>query len=306
MSSNTPDTYEIGIDDLAAAPSTPDRPALPADHQVSVNGHFQGAAAHWERLYRVATLDGRIYQDRKAVALRWIDRLQLPGTARVLEVGCGAGFTATELAMRGHRVDAADSVPAMLDLTRKRVAETGTADRVRVLFADVRHLPMPDSSFDLVLALGVLPWLDDPAAAIREMARVTRPGGHVLLTADHNLHLDEILDPKRNPRLESVRRSLARALRAAHVLSPAPLRPQAPLFHRHSRREFDSIVSAAGLDKLWSQMVGFGPFTFFGKLILPDSVGIRVHRLLQAAAHRNVPIVSSHGMQYLLMSRKHP
>jgi ubiquinone/menaquinone biosynthesis C-methylase UbiE len=251
-------------------------------------------------MYHDVGLKGFIYQDRMAIALQWIEQLRLPSTAYLLEIGCGAGFATAALAMQGYRVDALDSTTAMIDLTTKRLAETGAAERVRIVRGDVRHLPMPNNSFDLVFALGVLPWLDDSVAAVREMARVTRPGGYVLVTADHYLHLDEILDPARAPILRPLRRYLASALRRAKLLS----RPQSPKIQRHSRREFDSILSGAGLDKLWSVMLGFGPLTLFGKCILSDSLGIKVHRLLQAAANRQSRIVSFCGMQYLVMSTK--
>jgi len=153
---------------------------------------FKPAATDWEHIYQAATVRGRIYQDRMETTLRWIEELGLPATAHLLEIGCGAGFATVALARRGYRIDALDSVPAMINLTSKRLVEAGAAERVRIVQADVRHLPMPDNSLDLVFALGVLPWLDDPVAAIREMARVTRPGGYVLVSADHSVHLDEV------------------------------------------------------------------------------------------------------------------
>jgi len=275
-------------------------PASAFDPQAGVNDHFAFAAPHWERIYHEATLDGCIYQDRMAMALKWIEHLRLPGTAHLLELGCGAGFATAALAMRGYRVDAVDSVPAMINLTNKRLVEIGAAERVRIVRADIRHLPMPNDSFDLVFALGVLPWLNDTLAAVREMARVTRPGGYVLITADNNLHLDEIFDPLRTPILRPVRRYLGSVLRQAKLLPP----PHSPKIQRHSRRQLDSILSDAGLDKLRSGMLGFGPFTLLGKSVLPRLLGIKVHRLLQAAANRNWPILSSSGMQYLVMSTK--
>jgi len=275
--------------------------SLPVDPQTSVNNHFQAAATDWEHIYQAATVRGRIYQDRMETTLRWIEELGLPATAHLLEIGCGAGFATVALARRGYRIDALDSVPAMINLTSKRLVESGAAERVRIVQADVRHLPMPDNSLDLVFALGVLPWLDDPVAAIREMARVTRPGGYVLVSADHSVHLDEVLDPVQAPILRPVRRRLASALRAAKLLPPAP---QSPKIHRHSRREIDYILSGAGLNKLRNVMLGFGPFTLCGKSFLPESVGVKLHRLLQAGANRKLPIVSFYGMQYLVMSKK--
>lgn len=135
--------------------------ASPVDPQASVNNHFKVAASDWERIYHNVTLYGRIYQDRMDIALVWIEQLHLGSTAHLLEIGCGAGFATGALAKQGYRVDAVDSVDAMLDLTRKRLAEHGTAERVRIVRADVRCLPMPNNTFDLVFALGVLPWLDD-------------------------------------------------------------------------------------------------------------------------------------------------
>jgi SAM-dependent methyltransferase len=160
---------------------------------------------------------------------------------------------------------------------------------------------MPDNSFDLVFALGVLPWLDDSITAVREMARVTRPGGYVLVSADNSVHLDEILDPAQAPILRPLRRYVASALRAAKLLPPAP---DSPKIQRHSRCQIDCILSDAGLDRLRGVMLGFGPFTLCGKSFLPESAGIKVHRLLQAAANRELPIASFYGMQYLVMSSK--
>lgn len=272
--------------------------------QISVSSYFASRASHWERIYEERTLDGCIYQDRRATALQWIEQLTLPCTARLLEVGCGAGTSAVALAVRGYHVTAVDCVPAMLGLTRKHVVESGSADRVSIACADIRQLPMADDSFDLVYALGVLPWLDDPGATLREIARVTRPGGYVLVTADNSSHLEEFLDPRRNPVLKPIRRRVAPMLRAVKLLPPASLPQQSPCIHRHSRRELDSMLRDAGLQKVKGLTIGFGPFTFFGKQVLSDSIGIKVYRLLQAAAVRKLPIIASYGTQYVVMATK--
>jgi ubiquinone/menaquinone biosynthesis C-methylase UbiE len=281
--------------------SKADEASLEAQTQASVNGFFAVMASHWERIYEETTLGACIYQDRKATALEWIEQLMLPCTARLLEVGCGAGVATVALARRGFLVTAVDPVAAMIDLTHKRVVEAGFGDRVRTISADVRQLPMVADTFDLVFALGVLPWLDDARAAVREMARVTRPGGYVLVTAESPLHLDEALDPARNPLLKPIRRSLRPILRAVKLLAPPQ---QLPPIYRHSRRELDSMLLDAGLHKLRGTTVGFGPFTFCGKQVLPDRIGIKVHRMLQAAANRNLPIIASSGMQHVVIATK--
>jgi ubiquinone/menaquinone biosynthesis C-methylase UbiE len=284
------------------ASGTLDRASSHLETQSKVNDYFASVASHWERIYQQTTLDARIFQDRQAIALQWIERLGLPRTAHLLEVGCGAGLCTTALAMRGYKVDAVDSVPTMLDRARQHLFEAGVDDRVRTICADVLQLPADDNSFDLVFALGVLPWLDRPCAALSEMARVTRPGGYVLVTADNDWTLHEALDPWRMPMLWPVRRSAASVLRAVKLLPPANCTH--PPNHRHSRREFDSMLRSAGLDKLWGLTVGFGPFTFFAKQLLPDPIGIKVHRLFQTAANRKLPIVAAVGAQYLALATK--
>ena len=102
-------------------------------HQKQVEHYFAARAADWKELYQSSTLQGRIYQDRRSVAHRWIDGLNLKADARVLEVGCGAGVTTVALASRGYHVDALDSVPVMLDFTRRAVAETSVEQYVRAV-----------------------------------------------------------------------------------------------------------------------------------------------------------------------------
>jgi Methyltransferase domain len=87
--------------------------------------------------------------------LSWIDALSLPPGARVLEVGCGPGHTAVELARRGFTVECTDSSTEMVALTSRRISEARVADAVAVS-VDVHALPSSTGSFALVIALGVL------------------------------------------------------------------------------------------------------------------------------------------------------
>jgi ubiquinone/menaquinone biosynthesis C-methylase UbiE len=98
----------------------------------------------------------------------------------VLEVGCGIGVGPANLARsHGCRVVGIDRSPRMIEWAKRRAREHGVDDRVELLVADVTRLPFEDSRFDVVIAESVLAFVDDREQAMREMVRVTKPGGRV-------------------------------------------------------------------------------------------------------------------------------
>jgi SAM-dependent methyltransferase len=114
---------------------------------------------------------------------RWSRRLapqlvtfgRIAGGHTVLDVGCGTGaLSFAAAAVPGVRVTGIDPATSFV---RRAMASAG--DRVRFDVGDAGALPYPDSTFDRSVSLLVLNFVPDPAAAVREMARVTRPGGVV-------------------------------------------------------------------------------------------------------------------------------
>ena len=96
--------------------------------------------------------------------------------AHLLDVGAGPGTITADLARRVGRVTATEVDEATLDLTR---AGVGEASNVGYAVADVHALDFPDDTFDVVHAHQVLQHVADPVQALREMRRVTKPGGLV-------------------------------------------------------------------------------------------------------------------------------
>src|SRR6187549_727044 len=127
--------------------------------QRHVSDYFESTAAYWKTLYADDRLLSTIYQDRHHTALGWIQDLNLVPSARILEVGCGAGLLTSALARNGYTVDAVDSTMAMLQMTRHHGARHAMRQRIRTYSADVHALPFQAHTFDLVVAIGVIPWL---------------------------------------------------------------------------------------------------------------------------------------------------
>ena len=99
----------------------------------------------------------------------------------VLDAACGPGWYASELERRGARMTAFDQSPRMVELTR--IAVPGAALRVHDLNDPIHWLR--DDSVDLVLFALALEYLDNRVAALRELRRVLRPDGALVLSRQH-------------------------------------------------------------------------------------------------------------------------
>ncbi|MDY7093714.1 MAG: bifunctional demethylmenaquinone methyltransferase/2-methoxy-6-polyprenyl-1,4-benzoquinol methylase UbiE [Acidobacteriota bacterium] len=139
---------------------------------------FDAIAERYDRLNRVLSL---------GVDRRWRKRtvgaLELPADARVLDLATGTADLALLIA-RSHpdaRVLGSDPSEGMLEVGREKVRRAGAEERVELETGDARSLPYEDDSFDgVTIAFGIRNVPDRPAA-LREMARVTRPGGRVAI-----------------------------------------------------------------------------------------------------------------------------
>lgn len=275
--------------------SQPDR------QQEQVNAYFQSSARYWEEIYETRGLQPQIYQCRQETALTWIAQLQLPPASRVLEIGCGAGLVSMALARGGQSVEAIDAAPAMVELARQNAFRWGVASRLRITAGNAHALPFAAERFDLVVALGVIPWLHSESAAIREMQRVLRPGAYLLLTADNECSLSRMLDPISTPALAAPRRITKGISNALGIRRAATELFQA---RRHSPIQIDRLLEACGLVKLRSKTLGFGPFTFCGRPVFPESLSIRINRELQKSADLDIAPLRIMGSHYVVLARK--
>jgi D-aspartate ligase len=268
-------------------------------HTIAVTRYFGEHADEWDSLYRSPDVSATIYQERATRCLDWVDGLALPSGARALEVGCGAGRTATALARRGFTVEAIDRSEEMLKVARRRGDNDVGDGRLRYVRADVGSLPFASGAYDLVIALGVIPWLSAPQTALAEMSRVLAPGGSLIVSADNRYRLSHLFDPRYSPAFSAARRRV-RDLRLVGSL----VNGQGPKVSMHAPAEFGSMLRSAGLSVRQTTSIGFGPFTFLGLRVLTDPLARRVNTWLQDRADMGQPLLESLGAHYLALARK--
>ena len=109
----------------------------------------------------------------------FIDRLELPPGARVLDVACGTGNVAIPLARQGCAVTGVDIAPNLLEQARDRAVIEDLA--ISFDEGDAEQLPYPDASFDAITTMFGAMFAPRPELVASELARVLKPGGQLAM-----------------------------------------------------------------------------------------------------------------------------
>lgn len=194
---------------------------------------------------------------------RWrrflVDHATVDSDAHVLDVATGTAAVAIELATRsGCRVTGIDQSPDMLAQGRRAVDQAGLGDRITLIRGEAERLPFPDASFDALTFTYLLRYVADPAATLRELARVVRTGGVVA-------SLEFGVPPALVPRLGWHAFTGVVAPLAGRAMSPgwghamSFLRTSIPEFWRaHPMSEVVDMHRAAGIEDLRVKRLTFG------------------------------------------------
>jgi ubiquinone/menaquinone biosynthesis C-methylase UbiE len=135
---------------------------------------LRGAYASWSETYD--TIPNALIDTEEPVLRSFLANVE---RGRAIDVACGTGRLAGILAEAGHDVVAVDASPEML--LRARVKELPA----KLLLGDVRRLPVRSESMDLAVCALALTHVEDLSLPLAEIARVVRPGGHVILSDVH-------------------------------------------------------------------------------------------------------------------------
>lgn len=176
------------------------------------------------------------YRGRRKIVQRDLARVPVPPGARVLDAGCGSGRLLDELVRYGWRVSGLDMNPDSVEIARGRGHED-------VHQGVVESLPWEDETFDLITSLDVIEHTADDRVSLRELRRVLRADGRLLITVP-----------------------AYQALWSTH-----------DVFNRHYRRYDRRMMRAvaADVDLTIERM------TYFNSLLLPPAAAVRLLQRLR-------------------------
>ena len=142
---------------------------LVLNKQQDADAFFADAAEHWESIRH--ELYGSRFTTDAMLGL-------IPCTWTIADLGCGSGTLATELSPFVNKIIGIDNSEPMLSAAKQR---TDGAANIELRKGELTALPIDDSAVDATLCVIVLSYIEDPAAAVQEMARILKPGGRAVI-----------------------------------------------------------------------------------------------------------------------------
>jgi len=156
----------------------------------------EGIASVWDKVSERYSAQSVNQPHNQAFFRVFMETTGVPKGRSYCEVGCGSGMSSALLAQMGADVSLVDIAPKALEFARSNFANLGL--QATFYQQDALQMELEDGTFDVVWNCGVLEHFYDPGKLqlIREMRRITRPGGLVFIAVPNHLHLPFMLGKK--------------------------------------------------------------------------------------------------------------
>lgn len=181
--------------------------------------------------------------------------IRISDAKEVLDVGCGTGVVSRRIAGRKDfmgQITGVDLSPLLIEKARELAASEGVSQNIKFETGDIRSCAFTDSQFDATVMHTLVSHLDDPSAALREAARVTRTGGAIVVfDGDYASSTIETADPDRAAEID-------KAMIEATVTQPRVMR-RLPRIARAAglsvERCFSYLIAEAGAPGFFAGLV---------------------------------------------------
>ncbi|MGE0053463.1 MAG: ArsR/SmtB family transcription factor [Hyphomicrobium sp.] len=185
--------------------------ALKRDREAAAQKFFESHAADWDRIRA-------LHVSESDVEAAMLNALGAGPFSFLVDLGTGTGRVLELLGERYTRGLGIDVNQAMLTYARARLSKSGNAS-AQVRHGDIYALSLADQSADAIVMHQVLHFLSDPALAIRESARVLKPGGKMLIVDFAPHALEFLRDQEAHERLGFARAQVTQWMEAAGLIA---------------------------------------------------------------------------------------
>jgi ubiquinone/menaquinone biosynthesis C-methylase UbiE len=241
------------------------------EHKNHYRRHFDERVAPNLGAYHETRLSflAHCYQKRLNICLNWLLGSQLTPNSRVLDAGCGASPLVQRLTELGY--DAWG-----LDHSFRMLQEAHSVPRGRFVQGDIEALPFPDEAFDAVVCLGVLDYLPSDEFALRELSRVIRKGGTLMLSLPQKVNVPVIVELGLY-----LQKKLVALLGAETKLShsSSQIRTKWPALQR--RDSSLTLLKHVGFVPQKYRAVRFSPMTGIGRALFSETMAIRASKFFE-------------------------
>ena len=162
------------------------------DDLVKEHFHKMGQDGSYAAFYGDRSHKTHDFFARKARVEEFLVSHMRPGQS-VLDVGCGTGPMVDFFCSRGLHYCGLDVAQGMLDSISRQFSNAPYKERIELQIGSSESIPYPDNSFDLIVGMGLLEYLDDMAPTFSEIARVVKPEGLAVLTIPNLISLNRFL-----------------------------------------------------------------------------------------------------------------
>jgi len=250
--------------------------------EIDVKQHFSRRSAYWDSLYNEPTGPHAFLKyelkRREELVFDLIGSRCGGGAKTALDLGCGPGQYMVHLSQLGFDCCGADISEEMLQIAREKIP---ASPFVKWIHSDCRNVPVQDQFFDLILCIGVLEYLSDDLSALKEIGRLIKPGGGVILTFPNLYKLRNLLNPYyylvRIWTYLFVRQSSRRSPDATEQLDYCK-----STVRRYSLRHVHKLTAGAGFHVMEVRSCCFGPFSLWKREILSLSRTMKISDALEA------------------------
>lgn len=228
-------------------------------------------ANQWDEMYkgRPATFEQHIFTARRNFAVQFVEK-HCDKKSDVLDLGCGAGPFVSEMLRLGYSCLATDYSADILANAVKRIESVGDV-KPALAQSDCQFIPFASGAFDAVVCLGVISYVPNRLNALREMYRITKPGGRLLLTF-RNYYNPVVYEPT-----HWLKGVLGKPIASIHAEREGEFKPGAFL----KTQEIKPMLEQVGFKVDATYGIGRGPWKLLGRKVLPEAASIVFDKCLQ-------------------------